>query len=194
MGMSDPACSATCAPTSGGGTAPTFLFTFDSDIQNWKLYQASPTSLASGTMLTFDAQNGDVSPGVLKVVSPFNANNQKIDFQVGMTTTLDLRGKTLKARVRLASGLSTDPAHPGGIKLFAKSGQNYDYASGMWTNLTPGGGWQDVTFVGDAPILIPGTFSAGEVREIGFELRTFNESMDNSAVQAATVFVDSISF
>jgi hypothetical protein len=192
MGPGDTTCSADCAPIAAGG--PTYLFTFDSDIQNWKFYQAAPTKLASATVLSFDSQNGDVSPGVLKVVSPFDAHNQKIDFQVSLPTMLDLTGKTVRARARLAGGLSTDPAHPGGIKMFAKSGANYDYASGAWTTLTPGGTWLEVSFVADAPILKPGTFSPSEVRQIGFELRTFNESTDHAKVMPATLFVDSIGY
>jgi hypothetical protein len=158
------------------------------------LFQTAPAKLASGTTLSHDNQNGEASPGALEVLAPFDGYNQKIEFQVSLNAPLNLTGKTVRARVRLASGLSTDPAHPGGIKFFAKAGPDYDYASGVWTNLNPGGGWTDVTFAGDAPILVPGVFSPAQVRQLGFELRTFNDSSDSSKVSPAVLFVDSISY
>jgi hypothetical protein len=104
---------------------------------------------------------------------------------------VDLRGRTLRARVRLGSGLSNDPVNPGGIKLFAKSGEGYSYASGPWTLLTAGAGWLDVTLDGDAPILVPDQFDASSVRQIGVELRTFE---DTQGVSTAVVYLDSLTY
>jgi hypothetical protein len=93
--------------------------------------------------------------------------------------------------VRLGSGLSSDTTNPGGIKLFAKAGDNWDYASGAWTYLEPGSGWQDVTLECDAPVLVPGVFDASQVRQIGVELRVFTET---TGVSPAVVYLDSVSY
>jgi hypothetical protein len=190
-----------CEPSSGGSgcssqcltvdaTGVESLFTFDKDVQSWSLYATSPERLASGTSIGYDAQNGDKTPGVLVLKAPFDASNQKIEVQSG-SSLIDMRGRTIRARVRLGAGLSNDSANPGGIKLFAKAGDNWDYASGPWTYLKPGQGWQDVTLECDAPVLIPGDFDAGKIRQIGVELRVFSET---TQVSAATVYLDSVSY
>lgn len=168
----------------------TSLCSFDTGIQPWTLYMTSPTKLGDKTHLTFDAHNGEGNSGALKVEAPFDAPNQKVEFQDTQATPLDLGGRTIHGRVRLASGLSDDASHPGAIKLFAKSGANYDYASGAWTNLH-GSGWVDVTLIADQPDFVQGTFSPGEVRQVGFELRVFS---DTQRPAPATIFVDSIGY
>src|SRR5690606_32659050 len=144
----------------------------------------------AATDVRHDAQNGDRTPGVLRLEAPFDAANQKIDVQASFKPT-NMQGRTLRARVRLQSGLSDDRNNPGGIKLFAKAGANYGYASGEWTYLRPGEGWVDVTLDCDAPILVPDSFDATEVRQVGVELRTFNET---TGATEAIVFVDAISY
>lgn len=181
----DAACSAQCTVTNSEAFT---LYTFDSGIEPWVFYAASPTELQAGTRLGYDGQNGDVSPWVLKVEAPFDGGNQKVEFQVTLGQGLDLRGRVLKARVRLGSGLSSDQVNPGGIKLFAKAGASYGYASGAWTYLD-GSSWMDVTLVGDAPILVPNEFDASDVRQIGFELRTFTET---TQVSEAVIYIDSV--
>jgi hypothetical protein len=187
-GSGDPACSSQCVRIDSTGTA--YLFTFDKDVSGWTLYATSPERLASGSSVGFDAQNGDKSPGVLVLKAPFDASNQKLEAQATIPMT-DMRDHTLRARVRLGSGLSSDTTNPGGIKLFAKAGDDFDYASGAWTYLRPDSGWQDITLECDAPVLIPGTFDAREVRQIGVELRAFSETTN---VKAAVVYLDSISY
>jgi hypothetical protein len=187
QGANDLACSTQCTATNAGALS---LYTFDSSIDPWQFYAASPTDLQSGTRLSYDSQNGDVSPGVLEVEAPFTAGNQKVEFQVTFGQGIDLRGRVLKARVRLGGGLSTDRVNPGGIKFFAKAGASYGYASGAWTYLDSGS-WMDVTLVGDAPILVPNGFDASDVRQIGFELRTFTET---TQVSKATVYIDSVTY
>jgi hypothetical protein len=187
----EPALSGSCTTdcTQVDRTGAVALFTFDEGLEGWQLYATSPERLFSGTSVAFDAQNGDETPGALKVVAPFDASNQKVEVQVTIDPR-DLRGHTLVARVRLASGLSSDTEHPGGIKLFAKSGPDYSYASGAWASLLPGQGWVDVTLDCDEPILVPDEFDASEVRQIGVELRTFNET---TSVSSATIYLDSLS-
>jgi hypothetical protein len=75
--------------------------------------------------------------------------------------------------------------------MFAKAGENHSYASGPWTYLAPGGGWAEVGLDGDAPILVPDEFDASDVRQIGVELRAFNETTN---VSGAVVFLDSLGY
>jgi hypothetical protein len=197
-------CADADCPAQGGGAAGkcdtstnmcryatgTTLYSFDTGIQPWTFYMSSPTRLGDKTHVSFDAHSGEGSSGALKVEAPFDAPNQKVEFQDTQATPLRLDGRTIHARVRLASGLSDDASHPGAIKLFAKSGANFDYASGVWTNLH-GSGWVDVTLIADQPDFVQGTFSSGEVRQVGFELRTFSETQRPAP---ATIFVDSIGY
>ncbi len=166
------------------------LYTFDSGTEGWTLYATSPERLQSGSDVRYDSQNGDKTPGALRLSAPFDASNQKIEVQARFNA-IDLRGRTIVARVRLGSGLSADTINPGGIKLFVKTGSAYDYASGAWTYLRPGDGWVDVTFDCDAPVLVPTEFDASKVRQLGVELRTFTET---TQVSPAVVYLDAVSF
>lgn len=184
-------CTSTCSSVDTS-TGAEYLYTFDSDTQQWFLYDTSPERLLSLSEARYDAQNGDVSPGVLRLYAPFDASNQKLEAQVNFSHPRDWSGRTLTARVRLGQGLSSDSQDPGGIKLYAKAGDDYDYASGPWTHLTSGQGWVDVTLDLDAPILLPtGKFDATQVRELGVELRVFNET---DHVAPAVVYLDSVSY
>ncbi|HEY3499538.1 MAG TPA: hypothetical protein VGK73_32835, partial [Polyangiaceae bacterium] len=185
---SDPSCSDRC--TAIDVTGNEFLFTFDSDLQGWQLYATSPERLEGGTRVRYDGQNGDRSPGVMVLEAPFDSSNQKIEVQGSLNQT-DMRGRTIRARVRLGAGLSSDQNYPGGIKLFAKAGASYGYASGAWTYLRPGESWVDLTLDCDHPVLIPNEFDPKEVRQIGVELRTFSETTN---VSAAVVYLDSVSY
>jgi hypothetical protein len=186
-GSNDPSCTASCLSTTSAG-GKTYLFTFDSDVQGFELYSTEPASLKSSASLGFDSSNGEVTPGALKIEVPFNGQNQRADFQVSFPSPTDLRGKTVRARVKLVSGLSSDASNPGGIKMFAKSGDEWDYASGQPVTLTQGAGFVDVTFVADSPVYDPDGFDAQLVRQIGFELRTFG----GRSTSAATVLIDAI--
>lgn len=166
------------------------LYTFDSGIEPWTLYMTSPTRLADKTRVSHDARGGENSSGALKVEAPFDGSNQKVEFQDMRSPSLALGGRTIRARVRLGSGLSDDTTHPGAIKLFAKSGASFDYASGPWSNLV-GTGWVDVTLNADKPDFTQGPFSPADVRQIGFELRVFS---DTQRPAPATVFIDSVRY
>lgn len=189
FGANDPACSASCTSLDDAFAMVT-LYAFDGNLQGWQLYATSPERLFSGTRVAHDAQNGDQTPGVLEIGAPFDAPNQKVEVQVTFDP-VNLTGRTLHARVRLGSGLGGDANHPGGIKLFAKSGDDYAYASGAWTLLPPGGGWLDVTLDCDDPILVPEEFDPSTVRQVGVELRTFD---DTTQVSPAVVYVDSLGY
>ncbi len=74
--------------------------------------------------------------------------------------------------------------------MFAKSGDEWDDASGAPVTLPQGAGFVDVTFVADSPVYNPDGFNAQLVRQIGFELRTFG----GGSTSAASVIVDAIGF
>ena len=126
----------------------------------------------------------------MKVDAPFDGGNQKVEFQDAQAMMLNLKGRTLHARVRLGNGLSDDTVHPGAIKLFAKSGENYDYASGGWTDLL-GTGWAEVKLSADTPDFVQGPFASVQVRQIGFELRVFSNTQRPTA---AVVFIDNVGY
>jgi len=189
-----------CEPSTEGGdrcsdacteidedTGAEVIYGFDADLQGWYIRETSPEFLEEDSALTHDAQNGSQTPGTARLFTPFSDSNQKIEVQADRA--IDLSGRTLTVRVRLQSGLGSDAQHPGGIKLFAKSGADYRYASGEWVELRPGGGWSDVSLVGDAPILDPDGYSPADVRQIGFELRSFEETTD---VSEAVMFFDTV--
>jgi hypothetical protein len=187
-GSDDPVCSQTCSIVDATGAE--YLYTFDAGTEGWTLYATSPERLEAGTEIRHDSQNGDKTPGALRMSAPFDAPNQKIEVQANVSP-IDMRGRTIVARVRLGSGLSSDATNPGGIKLFVKTGEAYNYASGAWAYLLPGQGWVDVTFDCDAPVLVPNEFDASSVRQLGVELRTFSET---TSVSPAVVYLDAVSF
>lgn len=169
----------------------TLLWSFDSNAQGWQLRLTDPDSLKSSSQVTFGSDQGDPSAGSLLVKMPFSGHNQKLEFNVSVNDSLDVRGKQFRARVMLKSGLSTDTNAPGGIKFFAKAGDDYVYVSGRWRYLTTPGQWEEVFLDPSAPDLKTGDFDLSDVREVGFELRTFQ---DTTQISPAVVYVDSITY
>ncbi len=169
-----------------------YLYTFDADVQDWIIDSTDPASMEPNSSLTFDTQNGDVSPGCLKVQVPFSGVNQKVEFQAMQDPALDLRGRLLRMRVRLQRTEDNQDADPMQAKIFAKSGDNWDYISGEWMYFTPDDGWVDITLDVDNPLLVPsGEHFPDNVRALGIELRTPDVS---EAVYAVTLYVDSVSY
>src|SRR5262249_8088932 len=77
--------------------------------------------------LVFTTEDGDPTPGALRLTAAFTAFDQYVDAAVGIGAPgYDLSGKTLQAQVRLVS--STLP--PGGVQLLARSGSAYLRAAG----------------------------------------------------------------
>jgi hypothetical protein len=168
------------------------LWSFDNDAQGWQLRLTDPEKLKANTQLNFSGDQGDPKRGSLRINVPFDDANQKVEFNIHPNPTLDATDRTFRARVMLVSGLSSDKKNPGGIIMFAKSGPNYDYISGKFTYLTKPGEWADVVLEAGNPAFSAGDdFDLEDVREVGFELRTFEETED---VSAAVVHVDSVSF
>jgi hypothetical protein len=167
------------------------LWSFDSDAEGWQLRLTDPSSLQNSAKVEFSSEEGDPSAGSLLIDMPFSGINQKIEFNIHPSTPLDARGKQFRARVMLSSGLTSDTNAPGAIKFFAKSGEKYVYASGRWRYLTEPGQWEEVFLDPSAPDFQTGEFDLSDVREVGFELRTFQ---DTTGISPAIVHLDSITF
>ncbi len=183
---------------SGGdaGVAPplpmdTAVWSFTSDADGWVAGVSSPTSLGTATTLSFDDTQGSPNPGSLQVVAPFSGSGQMLAVQAPIET-VDLRGVTVTAEVMLSSGLSSDAGNPSRIKLFAKSGSAYAFASGPDFPLDSTSEWITVTFDLDSPSYIDpsGEFDASDIREIGFEIN----SGSGSSVSEATLYIDSVDY
>jgi hypothetical protein len=105
---------------------------------------------------------------------------------------LDLKGKTLTAKIRLASGLSTDTANLGTAKIYVATGDQYVCGIGVPTSLTPGGDWVTLSLSGDSPNYTcsstSGSYDASQVNELGIIIDTGTVG----SYTAGTLYVDSI--
>src|SRR5258708_7096116 len=125
----------------GSGPVITKTYSFDADVEGWKVQYTratagTPVPLAS-VMLSHNATDGEPTPGSLELSIPFTAAGQNVD--VGANPTgVDLRNKTLTARIKIVSGFE-DPTDlmmaPAIARLYAKSGASYIYANGQFNNL-----------------------------------------------------------
>ena len=136
--------------------ARTIDFGFDDGTRGWDLNDfgdadsgnlaSAKTDPATRPTLSFQSTGGDPAspPGALALALHFTALAQHVTVQVGIPPPgVDLRGKTLHAKVRLASG--SFPT--GGVELHVQTGPGFDYlsspfvdaramADGAWVPLT----------------------------------------------------------
>ncbi len=188
------------ASSSGGaaGSSSTTLlsYTFDSNTQGWSILMGSgastPAGLQSSSGLVWANDQGDPSPGALKLSIPFDSINEftAVSIDVGGSSPLNLSGKTLSVRVRLASGLSSDPSHPGGVKAYAKGGSGWAWANGPWSNTGADqlGSWHIATLALSSPDYQDAGYTATDVREIGVQVCTAGAG--NAA--PAVIYIDSV--
>ena len=139
--------------------------TFDKDTQGWVLSDFLPpppfinlalTVPPGGTPTTFGftAADGDPSPGALAVGVTFTDFDQNVDAILNVFPPVDLSGRTLHARVRLASG--SFPV--GGLQLHASTGPAFLFAgSFLNADALASGAW------------VPVEFELGAVTEPGFD-------------------------
>ena len=177
-----------------GGTGPAATgYTFDTDMQGFVATFSIPADL--GKTLVWSASEGDPAAGALQLDVAFAALDQKVNAQLNFAGPTDFTGKTISARVKLASGLTTDAANPGGAKLYIKTGDAYVYAANDWTNLEVAsiGTWITLSLAVDAPPYVDaaGTNNPAAVREIGVEIATSSTSADFAP---AVVYIDSITY
>jgi len=176
-----------------GGAVSTNGYTFDTDMQGFVATFSIPDTLTK--TLVWSATEGDPAPGALQLDVAFAALDQKVNAQLNFATPTDFTGKTITAHVKLASGLTTDAANPGGAKLYIKTGDTYVYAANNWTNLEVAsiGTWITLSLPVDAPPYVDaaGLNNPAAVREIGIEIATSSTSADYAP---AVVYIDSITY
>jgi hypothetical protein len=127
------------------------------------------------------------------VTIPFTAAKDKAHIEIGLGSgvTADLTGKTLTARIRLDSGLTTDTDNPAGANVFAKSGTDYAYGGGEWTDLK-GTGWITLTMNVTTPAGYVGTgYDPTKIVAIGVQIATGDTA---TALSTATLHIDSVSY
>ncbi len=145
--------------------APRLSFTFDKDTQGWVLNDFLPAPPAINLALTvppggtpttfgFTAADGDPSPGALAVGVTYTDFDQNVDAIINVFPPVDLSGRTLHARVRLASG-----SFPiGGLQLHASTGPAFVFAGSFLTaDALASGAW------------VPVELDLGAVTEAGFD-------------------------
>jgi hypothetical protein len=91
--------------------------------------------------LAFDATDGNPAPGSLQITAPFSDFNQIVD--VGLRASdpnhlVDMSGRTLHVKVRLASG-----SFSGGAVLYVLTTTSFNYFQSGWTLLL-NSQWRDI--------------------------------------------------
>jgi hypothetical protein len=140
-------------------------WTFDRDLESAFLGDSEPAELTLASTLLWDPKLGSPRPGSAHASIPFTSFGQWQAVAIPTGASLDLRANRLTVRV-LTQGLTRDPSAPGGGKLFAKSGDDYVFAAGPWTNVTDGE-WTTFTLSTANPDWVDAGFDARDIREIG---------------------------
>ncbi|MGC4064505.1 MAG: hypothetical protein QM784_07650 [Polyangiaceae bacterium] len=116
---------------------------------------AAGTALKDGTTVDWVNKPGfgqDV--GYISIIIPMageQSSFQAVDVGIEkFAVPLDLSGKTISCRVKVVKGLKMTGGNYGGGKLVVKSGENWVYASGDYTTLTPGS-WTEMTITVGTP-------------------------------------------
>ena len=133
---------------------------------------APKTRLNDDMDITVDDGEGDPAPS-LRIEVPFSDYQEFIDFEFTLDATEDLTGKCLLMPLELVEGGNTDPMCPGGIRFYAKTGDDYAYGQATWTNFPTAGSWRRIAFdVDNAEVQDGVSFDPTDVRIIGLGLET----------------------
>jgi hypothetical protein len=203
--------STSIAGTGGGsGAAVTKSYTFDMDVETWKVQYTSSGALPgdAGTapliapgdvMLSWNNMDGNPAtpPGAIQLNIPYSTASQYVGAGISLATKVDLTGKIIHANIKVVSGLGTAAdlmSNPGGAKLYAKSGTGYVYAAGTYTNVTVTGAWIPITFDLSDPSYVDktndaGSFDPSDIREIGIQLDTSGTS---TTAEPAVDLIDTV--
>jgi hypothetical protein len=135
---------------STGTAGSALLFQFTSSTQGFAYYPGGVGTagvLSDKTGLMSDPSVGNPLPGSLVFAIPFNAYGQSAVFYAPLTSTMNLSGKTLYAKVKLDAGFSPNAAAPGGVVLIALSSPQY-LGESFWQNVLPAsmGTWAEYAF------------------------------------------------
>jgi hypothetical protein len=150
---------------------------------------------SSRATLRFDALTGYPERGSLEVHFPCTAYGQYVDYLIALPGPTDVRKKTLSVRIRLDDGFSPELSAPGGVVLYAKSGDNWDWGQAAWVNLPIGetGTWKEYTFDLDKPAIgSSGSFDAARVQAIGIKFDTGSGEGTTERPSPAVFHVDTV--
>jgi hypothetical protein len=185
--------------TSGGlgAIVGTPVSTFDADVNMFKMNDYADmmsTNLYAGMAVvpTHSTTEGSPTPGALSIVAPYTDYGQYAEFlkDFGEMTMQDWTGKTkLHVRVKIASGGNPDAMAPNGVIVFVQSA-GFIYSGGTYTNVMPGNGWQDFTWV--APASPPTGFDISKIRLMGVQVTTGGGAAATKPTMAQ-IYVDSFS-
>jgi hypothetical protein len=146
-------------------------------------------------VLRFDAMIGYPERGSLEVHIPCTAYGQYADYLISLAGPTDLRKRTLSARIRLDDGFSPELSAPGGVVLYAKSGDNWDWGQAAWVNVSidETGTWKEYRFELDKPAAgSSGLFDASRVQAVGLKFDTGSGEGASERPTPAVFHVDSI--
>jgi len=141
---------------------------------------------ATPATLIFDGTTGSPTGGSLKATAHFTDYVQYIDVDLNLTPAINLSGKTLHAKVRLASG-----AFAGRVTLHADTTNAAIFAGGTPVTLTQGA-WTDLT-LNLASVTTAG-WNASQVTQIGVLIETGDRPTTGTfgAAVDAVINIDSI--
>lgn len=188
-------------PGTGGTPTEEVLYAFTADAEgfDYEIYEGTPPYVNLGATSTLEQvveTGSDGEPGALQLTVPFTAFNELADIQIEFADDpQDWSGRTLYARIQVVSGLVDDVAAPGGAYIFAKSGVDWVYGRGVYTNLDPesNGQWIELEFDLDNPEFEndPG-FDPSAVVAIGIQVTSGSGLNSTATPTEAVVLVDQI--
>jgi hypothetical protein len=164
------------------------VWTFDDDVQSFRIGFAEPATLGDDSSATHSSAEGEPDDGSVELTIPFDGPDQTVEVGVTLPAAFDLTSKTLAARVRLDSGFFGVTPEPGGAKLFVKTGSSFTYADGAWSDLVPGE-WVTVVFDLDDPDFDEG-FDPRDVVELGVTFKS--TSAADAGWTTATLYLDTV--
>jgi hypothetical protein len=181
------------SPACGTNAPYSHTFGFGAILEGWTVAaNSTPPSLApvldadggttSGTLVELDRNDGSPVNGSVKLTIPFNAPNQEMLFAQIMNGGLNMAGGTVTAKIKLDSGLNTNPVNNGKAFLILKTTSAYNYATGPEVPLDLSLGWVDLTFNVNAPVMMPLGYDPCDVKEIDVSVQTGGAGTYNTAV------------
>lgn len=180
-----------------GGSEPSDGWTFDEDGAGWSISFNEGFAGAGGVtgeaMLSWDGTDGDPEDGSLQREAPFTAPDQKVEVSAVLDAPQDLSSSTVTARVRLDSGLATDPGNSGGVEVFVKTGADFVHADGGRFHLEAVSGWITASVNVGTPagyVADAAAYDPTRVAEIGVEIA----SGSAETYESATVHIDSVRY
>jgi hypothetical protein len=182
---------------------PVLLFGFPADVQGFALDPYPDTNDTNLTVvsdggvaptLTWSATEGDPDLGAVLVTAPYSDYKQKIDVRhtFGADSLQDWTGKTLRIRLKVASGFNTDSSFPGGVVFYVQTTSSWVWADAGWQNVESlYDGWQQFSF--DLSAVTAAGWDAKQVIAFGIQINTGGGGDTAASKPApATFYIDSV--